>query len=240
MSDAHRHASGTAGAPLAATRRYSFTHVVTAGGEAKLKIPYCQRGSWDDFGIVEHPEQEVFVHRLLASLGVPVRSGYPGEFLFPDVASLDRAWAALEAALQATAAAPPAASAQRRVSADEAAAVSGALTARFLDLVSTVAGLSGEPFACVHDTIDTSGPESTRTALWRRGEVRVGIAATAIESGRGVHGERCTLTLESRLADGRDVSASAAIDARSGGDLSVTVRGVLDAPALADRFVAVG
>ncbi|TAK18403.1 MAG: hypothetical protein EPO40_37110 [Myxococcaceae bacterium] len=148
MSDAHRHASGAADAPLAATRRYSFTRVVTAAGEAKLTIPFCQRGSWDDFGIVEHPEQEVFVHRLLASLGVAVRSGYPGEFVFPDVASLERAWAALEAAIQAPAAAPP--------------------------------------------------------------------------------------------ADGRDVSASAAIDARSGGDLSVTVHGVLDAPALADRFVAVG
>ncbi|MBK8696238.1 MAG: hypothetical protein IPN17_29230 [Deltaproteobacteria bacterium] len=57
-----------------------------------------------------------------------------------------------------------------------------------------MAGLSGEPFACVHDTIDTSGPESTRTALWRRGEVLVGIAATAIESGRGVHGDRTPLT----------------------------------------------
>ena len=68
----------------------------------------------------------------------------------------------------------------------------------------------------------------------------VGIAATAIESGRGVHGERCTLTLGIKLADGRDVSACAAIDARSGGDLSVTVRGVLDAQALAERFVAIG
>lgn len=238
MSDAHRHASGTAGAPLGATRRYSFTHVVTAAGKAKLTIPYRQRGSWDDFGVVESPEQEAFVARLLASVGVPVRYGYPGESLLPDVATLDRVWAALEAALQAPASDPPSATAQRTVSAAEAAAVSGALTARFLDLVSTVAGLSGEAFVCVHDAVDTSGPESTRAALWRRGDVLVGLDATAIESGYGVHGERGTFALKCALSDGRDVSACAAIDGRSGGDLSVTVRGVLDAQALADRFVA--
>jgi hypothetical protein len=53
-----------------------------------------------------------------------------------------------------------------------------------------------------------------------------------------VHGEHCTLTLASKFSDGRDVSVYATIDMRSGGDVSVTVRGVLDAQALADRFVA--
>jgi hypothetical protein len=71
------HLVGTGNAPLAATRRYSFTAHLVSDGESRLSIPYRQRGSWDDYGVVEQPEQEAFVRQLLASLGAPARTGYP-------------------------------------------------------------------------------------------------------------------------------------------------------------------
>jgi hypothetical protein len=238
MSDTIRQATGTGDAPLVATQRYTFQHVVTAAGEAKLTIPYVQRGSWDDHGIVERPEQERFVARLLASPDLSAKTGYPGEWIFPDVATLDRAWAALAAALRDPAATPPAATARRSVSREEAQAVAGGLTQRYLDLVSDVLGLSGAAFVRIHSQIDDAGWDPTRSERWRRGEVVVCLDATGIASGHGVHGERCNLTLASPPADGRDVGVYADIDMRSGGNVHITVRGVLDAQALADRFVA--
>ncbi len=238
MSDTIRQATGTGDAPLAATRRYTFNHGVTTAGEAKLTIPYVQRGSFDDHGVALWPEQEVFTEGLLAAQGLPSRRGDPGEWLFPDVAALGRAWAALAANLREAVSTAPVAIARCPVTKAEANAVAGGLTQHFLRLVSAVLGLPGTGFERFHSQIDDTGWEATRSERWRHGEVLVNLDAAAIQSGHGVHGEHCTLTLASKFSDGRDVSVYATIDMRSGGDVSVTVRGVLDAQALADRFVA--
>ena len=58
-----------------------------------------------------------------------------------------------------------------------------------------------------------------------------------LESAYGVHGEECTRKIVGKLTDGRDVSLYSRIDMRSGGDVSITVTGVLDAKALADAFI---
>ncbi len=95
MQDARAYLRGTGPAPLVAAQLYDFHRIVTAAGEAKLTIPYKQRGSWDDHGVVEYADQETFVEELLVSLGVVANGGYPGEWIFADVAALDRVWAAL-------------------------------------------------------------------------------------------------------------------------------------------------
>ena len=130
----------------------------------------------------------------------------------------------------------PVARAQRQVTRSEASAVAAALTPRFLALVSSVLGLGGPDFVREDSKIDYDA--GIRTERWRRGEVLVCLDATAIASGHGVHGERCELTLASKPGDGRDVRVYADIDMRSGGTVHITVCGVLDAQALADRFVA--
>lgn len=241
MSDTLRYASGSGQAPLAATRKYSFTHVVTAKGEAKLQTPYVQRGTWDDYGVVERAEQEAFVYAMLKSLGINARVTYSGEWTMPDVATLDRVWAAIEATLRPPVKDAPVATVQREVSPAEARAVSERLTARVLDLVSVVAGVSRPSFVCVHSATTggtSEGDTPKRLELWRSGEVSVRLDATALESGAGVHGEESTYAIDGTLSDGRDASAHARIDLRSGGEVSVTVRGVHDARALAERLVA--
>lgn len=130
----------------------------------------------------------------------------------------------------------PVARAQRRVTRAEANSVAAALTPRFLDLVSAVLDLGGPGFSREHSNVDFDA--GIRTERWRRGEVLVCLDATAIASGHGVHGERCELTLASRPGDGRDVRVYADIDMRTGGTVHITVCGVPDAQALADRFVA--
>ena len=112
------------------------------------------------------------------------------------------------------------------------------LTRRFLDLVTAVLGLAGDSFVRVHSRIDDAGWETTRSEHWRYGELLVTIEAQAIESGHGIHGERCTFSVANPPGDGRDVTAYTDIDMRYGGALCVTVSGVFDAQALADRFVA--
>lgn len=92
--------SGTAGAPLDATRRYSFRRVVGSAGDAHLVIPVVHRVSCEDLGEVVEPEQEVFVRALIAELGGKANAGFPGEWVFPDVASLDVVWEALRARLR--------------------------------------------------------------------------------------------------------------------------------------------
>lgn len=230
--------AATGSAPLAATRRYSFRRSAPSEAPARLLIPVVYRSSADDFGEVERTEQNAFVEALLAELGVSFRAGYPGEWLFPDVTALDATWNALLERLGEPSAAPPRFAASREVSPAEAAAVAAGVTTRFLELVSRVAGLSGDDFACIDRRFDSSGPENTRTEVWRRGEVYVRVEATAIESGYGVHGERGTLSVSGVLGDGRDVQASTRVDMRSGGHVGVTVSGVLDAKALAERFLA--
>jgi hypothetical protein len=231
------HLRGTAGAPLVATRAYDFHRAITPEGRHILSIPYSQRGSWDDHGVVTHPEQDVFLAHLLAPLGITHGNAYPGEWPLPDLAALDAAWAALTAALRDPAPTVPVAHAQRSVSRADAPAVSAALTARTLDLVSHVLGLTGDPFICTADDMDSSDYQTTRTVRWRRGECHVHLDAIAIESGYGIHGERSSHTIASPPADGRDVAVHTTLDMRSGGSVSVTVRGVLDAQALADRFI---
>lgn len=228
---------GTGGAPLAATSRYSFHRSVSVEGEPMLTISVVHRGSWDDYGVVKYPEQEEYVRRLVASLGVTARTGYPGEWIFAAASDLDRVWLALAEAVQAPAASVPAATAQRAVDQSEAGTVSAGLTGRFLALVDRVLGLSGDPFVCLENRVDNNGYEATRLERWQRDGVSVRVEGTGIESGHGVHGETCNYTVSSRGGDVRSVSAFARIDMRSGGVVSVTVQGVHGGQVLADEFV---
>lgn len=99
---AHDSFTGTGAPPLDATRRYTFRRVVGAGGEAHLLIPIVHRTSCEDAGEVEWAEQDAFVSALLAELGVNHRQGHPGEWVFPDAATLDTVWSALGARLSAS------------------------------------------------------------------------------------------------------------------------------------------
>jgi len=228
---------GTAGAPLAATRAYDFQRTVTAEGRCTLSIPCSQRHQTDDTGTVTHPEQEAFVIRLLAALGHTAGPACPGDWHLPDVAALDAAWAALAAAVREPAAAVPVAHAQRSVARADAPTVAAALSARTLDLVSEVLGLGGGPFVCTADDIHSADYQTVRMVRWRRGDTTVHLDAIAIESGHGIHGEHGAHTITNPPSDGRDVTVSARLDMRSGGTITVTVRGVLDAQTLADRFI---
>ena len=231
MSDA---LSGTAGAPLAATRAYTFRREGT-----RLLLPVCHRGSWDDFGIAERPEQEGFVRAALAALGVPASTGYPGEWVFPDVAALDRAWTHLEAVLRPPASVAPSVTLQRTVSAAEARAVSDGVRGAYFALGASGAGLGGEPFAPLDARVsDLESEAPTRTERWKGGGVLVNAAATGLGSGPGVHGEDVVWTVVGSLGDGRDAVARARIDLRTGGTVAVTVHGVNDAERLAERFLA--
>lgn len=84
-------------APLDPSRTYSFRRSVTPNetGKWELTIPWKQRGSWDDFGAVEHEEQEALVRELILALGMPSTGGYPGTWSFDDASALDRLWTAL-------------------------------------------------------------------------------------------------------------------------------------------------
>lgn len=229
---------GSGGAPLVATREYLFERGTTPTGQAKLAIPWLQRGSWDDHGAVERPEQELFVARLLASIGAAARTGEPGEWIFADAAELERAWAALAGSLRPPAPAAPTGQARRSVSRDEARSVAGDLLHRYLDLVQAVRGAAAGPRRCIDSRIDHGGWETTRLEVWQCGDIEVRLDAAAIESGHGIHGETSSLSTTTPDGEGRDASVHASIDMRSGGEVHVTVRGVLDAQALADRFIA--
>lgn len=98
--------TGTGDPPLEATRSYSFRRATGTSGAPTIVIPVLQRGSWDDFGAVEHLEQEAFFELLVKRLGVVARSGYPGEWYFDD-AEREVVWRALSAALRPLAAATP-------------------------------------------------------------------------------------------------------------------------------------
>ena len=226
------HLTGTGPAPLAATREYTFTR----GAELTLEIPWRQRGPFDDFGAVEHAEQEAFLTMLFAELAVEAHAGRPGGFTFPDAAGLDRVWETIRRLLKPVVKAAPTASAKCKVTTGDAPAVDSVLTRRFLNLVSVVAGLTEGAFACLDQRLET-GDQTTRFENWKRGEVMVRVDATGIESAYGVHGEECTRKIVGKLTDGRDVSLYSRIDMRSGGDVSITVTGVLDAKALADAFI---
>lgn len=228
---------GTGDAPLCVTRQYSFRRGLNSDGEPTLTITVAHRGSWDDFGIVREPEQEVFVRRLLARLGVAARTGYPGEWVFADADALELAWLGLSETIGPPATSTSSATASRDVAKADAHGVSGGLTPRFLGLVSAVLGLDGEPFKCLESRIDNDGYEPQRSETWQRGSVVVKVEAVGIQSGHGVHGESCDYTTN-HTSDGRAVRMYARIDMRSGGSYSVTVQGVRDAQALVDAFMA--
>ena len=88
---------GTGPAPLTAGQGYAFTYTVEVDGRARLSIPWAQRGSWDDYGSVIYDEQEAFVWAVTTEVAAATQSYYPGEWVFVDVATLDRVWAALAA-----------------------------------------------------------------------------------------------------------------------------------------------
>ncbi len=228
---------GSGGAPLVATRNYTFNRATAGSGAPALWISVVHRDSRDDFGTVEYAEQQEFVGQLLKSLGVPDRGGYPGEWIFADASERELVWLGLSEAIQTPAKTVPSATAQRAVEQSDAGAVSAGLTARFLALVETVLGRSGGPFVCRENRVDNNGYEATRRERWQRDGASVHVEATGIESGHGVHGETATYTLADRGGDPRTVSAYARIDMRSGGVVSVTVQGVHGAQALADEFV---
>ncbi|MBX3183789.1 MAG: hypothetical protein KIT72_06670 [Polyangiaceae bacterium] len=81
---------------LAEPQARSFANLTT---RYLLRIPYRQRGSWDDFGIVEREEQQEFLLTLFKSSNLDARLGYPGELLFPDEATQARAAQLLKEAL---------------------------------------------------------------------------------------------------------------------------------------------
>jgi hypothetical protein len=226
--------SGTAGAPLRASRSYTFFERSLDDGKALLWISATQRGSWDDFGVVDHPEQDAWLRAFVRSLGVPFKEGYPGEWIFPDRAGLEHAWAALGAALAPPVTAPIVAERSRALTRDEASKLD--LGARYLELVSSVTGCS--MLEKQRSNVDTSGPEPIRTETWRGDHICARLSARGIESGVGIHGEECAWSIDARSGDERDARVTARIDARTGGHVSVTVRGVLDAEELAARFTA--
>lgn len=229
---------GCAGAPLVATMEYQFERGFTPAGEGRLGIPWMQRGSWDDRGSVVRVEQEVFVDRLIASIGATARGGDPGEWIFVDPVDLECTWSAIVESLREPAKWAPTATAQRAVSREEAAKVADGLTPRFLALVQAVIGLR-EPFVCVDSRIDYGDyDQCTRRESWRSGDVLVSVEGEGITSGHGVHGESGSRTVTAPGSEGRGASVSSRIDMRHGGSVSVTVQGVLDGQALADRFVA--
>lgn len=232
---------GCAGAPLVATREYRFERGTTPAGAARLGIPWQQRGSWDDHGAASRAEQAVFVERLIASLGATARGGEPGEWIFAEPAQLDRVWAALAAALVEPATRAPEGRGQLSVPRAAARAAANELTRRFVALAATVVGVPAGSFVCKESRIEHGDyDQCTRHELWCSGEVQVRVEGEGITSGHGVHGEVTSLRLAAPGLEGRDAIVHARIDMRSGGEVSVTVRGVLDAQALADGFVAPG
>ncbi len=102
-----RHTGGPA--PLQGNQEYAYHFDEFAQPEARsfaslttrflLRIPYRQRGSWDDFGVVEREEQQEFLTNLFRAAALDARLGYPGELLFPDEATQARAAQLLKEAL---------------------------------------------------------------------------------------------------------------------------------------------
>jgi hypothetical protein len=207
-----------------------------------ITLRTIQRGSWDDFGTVEHPEQEVWFHRWLRARGERFATRYPGEFTWPDAASRDRAWEALSAVLRAPSTAAPSHTASRTVGVDEARAVSQGLAARYFELLATLTGCNPNRFERYHHELLSDDVTPQRKERWKcvdGAETRyVTLLAAGLGSGVGVHGEEVTLTLNAPLSHGRTASVYARIDLRTGGVVLATVAGVIDGEAIAARCVA--
>jgi hypothetical protein len=124
--------SGTAGAPLIATREYTFfARDVDA---PVVWMTTSHRGTWDDFGEAERKEQETWMWAFVRGLGITtVPPDYPGNFGFADRTTLERVWSALSATLVEPPAAPPTSTRTRTIAATD-------LGARYLELVRRVIG----------------------------------------------------------------------------------------------------
>lgn len=235
---------GTAVAPLAAVRGYRFRRGASNDGRPAVLLPYVQRGTWDDFGVVEREEQERWAHAFLQEQGIAWQTRYPGELIFADDATRDRAWKAIGYAMRPPAAAPPSASASRAVVAGEARAVSDDLARRYGALLARVLGLTPTTFTRFHTDLRHEPEPPVRTEHWKSDDVERGphftLEAEALGGGVGVHGEVVTLGLRGTPRDGCGASAYARIDLRVGGTLSVTVTGVFDADDQAERFLRGG
>lgn len=232
---------GTAGGPLAAVTRYTFTRGASNDGRPCIAIPFTQRGSWDDYGVVERREQEAWLWRFIASLGSSAQSGWPGEFIWPEASERDRVWSALREALRSPALAPPSVTLRREVRVDEARAVSEALTTRFCALLEALYGCDARRFERLSCDITDDEYEPRRNELWRCDDgdlsTHFRVVAKALSSGPGVHGEDVEYALDTGYSDGRSARVSARIDLRTGGTMSVTVAGTLDAEQLAGRWI---
>lgn len=137
--------AGTAGAPLIATREYTFFLREQPEGSV-LWMSTRHRGTWDDFGEAERPEQEAWMRSLVRELGVTtVPPDYPGSFCFANVAARDTVLSALESKLQKPLQSAPIAT--------RTFAAHGDLGPRFLELVKHVIGCyslekAGERWHC--------------------------------------------------------------------------------------------
>lgn len=182
--------TGTGSAPLAATRRYSFRRVVGSAADAHLVIPVVHRTSCEDLGEVERTEQQAFVQALLSELGIASRAGFPGEWLFEDAATLDRAWSALGARLRKPEKLPPRFEAERELTPAEMPRVLAALEPRFAELVRQVAGVAGEV-----ESVEESGTLSLASSLGDGREVR----ASARRAASGGAGGRVAVVVQGVL-----------------------------------------
>lgn len=227
--------TGTSLAPLVATRSYSFFTQVTAEGVATLWAPYKMRGPFDDQGVAEYPEQLAFLERWLA--GRPCRGTWSTEWTFVDAAALKATATALQAMLQPPAAKRPSATARRAVSAAEARAWDAQVLTRFLDLVCALSGAPRPGFVSIENRVNTDAYEPSRREVWVCGGLIVTLEARGIASSIGVHGEEASLTVAG-LPSEISVTGYSRIDMRSGGEVEVAVRGVLDAQPQADGFIA--
>ncbi len=236
---------GTTTAPLAATIRYEFTRAQSNRGLPAILIPVAipvrQRGSGDDYGEVERLEQQAWLWRFFASLDALPESGWPGEFLWPDEATRDRVWSALADTLRAPAKSPPSVTLERTVSAADARAASEAASTRFCALLAALYGCDERRFTRLSNTISDDDYEPVRNELWKcddvAGPVFFRVVAKGLGSGVGVHGEDASYVLDTGYSDGRTARASSRIDMRTGGSMSVTVAGALDAEQLARAWL---
>lgn len=239
MSTTTDRLDGTAHAPLAATRRYEFSRARSADDRPTITIPVHQRGTWDDYGVVDHAEQERWLWDFAISRGAQPQSGWPGEFIWPDAAARDLVWDALSSVLRPPTSAPPSVTLERAVGAAEARAVSEVVTQRFCALVSALYGCDARRFECLGSERSNDPSAPLRAGLWKCEGVAGPVFFRVLSEGDAsdVDIRDATFVIDTGDAYGRTARAHARIDARTGGTMSVTVSGVLDAQRLAERWL---
>lgn len=223
----------TGAAPLSATRRYSFSATVQGDGARAIVIPVAFRGSWDDYGVEERPEQAGFVRRALERAGIEAVGRYPGEWVFPDDAALDAAWRALVSQLHEPAPAPPVSEVTRDVAASEVPAVEASLVARACAVASALSRHAAASFVSTGATLDTRRAPPLRREVFRCEDVWVAVESSATPDG----GTRVVALVDGVAAhDGVRAELHATLGP-SGGALRAVVAGVLDAADVARLFV---